>query len=59
MEPSFRKEVHTFINAAETLLSPVLLDKPLTPEECKIIEFYASSLVNQCAESPPHQDLRR
>ena len=53
MEPSFRKEVRTFVNAAETLLSPILLGKPLTPEEHKVIEFYAQSLLNQCADSPP------
>jgi hypothetical protein len=35
------------------LLSPVLLGKPLTPEEHKVIEFYASSLLNQCEDSPP------
>jgi hypothetical protein len=53
MEPSFRKEVRTFVNAAETLLSPILLGKPLTPEEHKVIEFYAQALMNQCADSPP------
>ena len=40
----FRKEVNEYIRAAETLLSPASMDKPLTKEECKIVEFYTSSL---------------
>jgi hypothetical protein len=51
-QPTFRKEVHTFVSAAEVLLSPILLNTPLTPEECKIIEFYANALLNQCEDSP-------
>jgi hypothetical protein len=41
---AYRQEVCEFIRAAETLLSPVSLSNPLTKEECRIVEFYASSL---------------
>jgi hypothetical protein len=37
---AIRSEVHDFIRAAETLLSPASLDKPLTKDE-----FYVASPV--------------
>lgn len=46
--PAFRTEVRDFIRPAETLLSPVSMDNPLTVEECRIVEFYATSLVDHC-----------
>lgn len=39
-----RKEVHEYIVASETLLSPVLLDEPLTLEELALVKYYAASL---------------
>ncbi len=42
--PSLRQAVHEFVRAAETLLSPASLDAPLSKEEIRIVEFYASSL---------------
>lgn len=47
--PSLRQEVHEFVRASETLLSPASLDAPLSKEELRIIEFYASSLTSFCA----------
>lgn len=47
--PSLRQEVHEFVRAAETLLSPASLDAPLSKEEIRIVEFYASSLTDFCA----------
>jgi len=45
----FRKEVHEFIRASETLLSPASIGEPLTKQECEIVQFYASSLTDHCA----------
>jgi len=42
---AIRNEVHDFVRAAETLLSPASLNTPLTKDECKIVEFYAASLM--------------
>ncbi|MGZ8383920.1 MAG: hypothetical protein ACXWWE_07930 [Nitrospira sp.] len=39
-----RKEVHEYIVASATLLSPVLLDEPLTHEELALVKYYAASL---------------
>ncbi len=39
--PSLRQEVHEFVRATETLLSPASLDAPLWKEEIRIVEFYA------------------
>ena len=47
--PSLRQEVHEFVRADETLLSPASIDAPLSKEEIKIVEFYASSLTDFCA----------
>ncbi len=45
----YRKEVSDFIRLAETLLSPASLGEPLTKEECRIVDFYVSSLAGHCA----------
>jgi len=45
---AFRPEVREFIRAAETLLSPVSVNNPLTKEECRIVEFYLSTLTDHC-----------
>lgn len=39
-----RPEIKTFCDAAETLLSPVLMQKPLTEEERSLIKMYMKSL---------------
>lgn len=39
-----RREVHEFIEAAETLLSPALLDSDLTEEECGYIREYVMAM---------------
>ena len=44
MAQATRDEIRAFISAAETLLSPISLMPPLTGEERKLVEFYASSL---------------
>ena len=44
MVQATREEIRAFIAAAETLLSPIFLTPPLTTEERKLVEFYASSL---------------
>jgi hypothetical protein len=36
----YRPEIGAFILASETLLSPVLLQPPLTPEENQVVEYY-------------------
>jgi hypothetical protein len=45
-----RKEVHDFLLAAEKLLSPVLRDTELTPEECHLICEY---LTTMCRDNHP------
>jgi hypothetical protein len=51
-----RKEVLDFLVAAEKLLSPVLRDKELTPEECHLISEY---LTTSCRDNPSlEQSLR-
>lgn len=39
-----RREVHEFIEAAETLLSPALLDSDLTDVECEYIREYLMTM---------------
>lgn len=39
-----RPEVKTFLDAAETLLSPVLLTSPLNDDERQMIKMYIVSL---------------
>jgi hypothetical protein len=56
MQPSpFRLEVQQFIRAAETLVSPALMDSDLTREECDIIAYYVMTLSN--ARLPWGKDL--
>jgi hypothetical protein len=56
MQPSpFRPEVQQFIRAAETLISPALMDSDLTPDECDIIAYYVMTLSN--AKHPWAKDL--
>jgi hypothetical protein len=43
---SVRKEVQEFILAAERLLSPVLRGTDLTPEECRIICEYLTTMAS-------------
>jgi hypothetical protein len=38
------KEVLDFVRASETLLSPILLDRELTQEECELIRGYVDCL---------------
>jgi len=38
------KEVLDFVKASETLLSPVLLDRELTSNECELISGYVACL---------------
>ena len=38
------KEVLDFVKASETLLSPVLLDRELTHDECELIVGYVACL---------------
>ena len=45
-----RKEVRDFLVAAEKLLTPVLRDKALTPEECHLISEY---LTTMCRDNHP------
>ncbi len=45
----YRKEVSDFIRLAETLLSPASLGEPLTKEECRVVDFYVTSLAGHCA----------
>jgi hypothetical protein len=45
-----RKEVQDFLVAAEKLLSPVLREKELTPEECHLISEY---LTTMCRDNHP------
>jgi hypothetical protein len=45
-----RKEVQDFLVAAENLLSSVLRDKELTPEECHLISEY---LTTMCHDNHP------
>ena len=48
---SLRHEVHEFIRAAETLLSPASLGEPLSKQERDIIKFYAETLSQDCIVS--------
>ena len=43
-----RKEVHEYIVASETLLSPVSIDEPLTVEELALVKYYATNLTEYC-----------
>ena len=45
MQPSpFGPEVQEFIRATEVILSPALLGRDLTPDECDIIAYYVMTL---------------
>jgi hypothetical protein len=44
----YRPEIRAFILASETLLSPVLLQPPMTPDECKVVELYVEKLGEHC-----------
>jgi hypothetical protein len=50
MKPIYRKEINAFVLDCETLLSPILLEPPLTSEERKIIQFYIRQLVSRYGE---------
>jgi hypothetical protein len=41
---NLRPEVITFLNAAETLLSPILLTRPFNEDECGMIAAYVESI---------------
>lgn len=45
---SLRQEVHEFVRAAETLLSPASLGEPLSKQERDIIKFYGEILSQHC-----------
>lgn len=54
---TFRAEVKIFCDAAETLLSPVLLGSPLNEEEREMISLYMDNLrekilADACATHP-------
>lgn len=42
----FHKDVHNFIKAADTSLSPGRRTSPLTPDECEIIKEYVITVSN-------------
>jgi len=44
MMMTIRPQVKAFLDAAETLLSPVLLDSPLNDDERQMIKVYINSL---------------
>ncbi len=44
----YRPEIRAFILDCETLLSPILLQPPLTHEETKVVEFYLEKLLKHC-----------
>jgi hypothetical protein len=44
----FRKEVAEYIRAAETILSPASLGRPLTKDECHAVESYAKAIADHC-----------
>jgi hypothetical protein len=44
----YRPEIKAFILDCETLLSPVLLQPPMTSEECKVVEMYVGKLGEYC-----------
>lgn len=50
MQPMYRAEVRAFILASETILSHVLLVPPMSEEERKIVQYYASCLTKRCTE---------
>jgi hypothetical protein len=50
-----RKEVHEYIVASETLLSPVSIGAPLTGEELALVKYYAASLLEHCLAEPGEQ----
>ena len=41
---NLRSEIKTFCDAAETLLSPAIMQGPLTQEERSMLELYMASL---------------
>ena len=47
---NLRPEIKTFCDAAETLLSPVIMDSPLTEEERNVIVVYMASLGKMVAK---------
>ena len=48
MEPVYRKEIHAFVLASETILSRVLLVPPMTAEEKALVETYVTALKARC-----------
>ena len=50
----YRREISDFIRLAETLLSPVSLEQPLTQEECRVVDFYVRALAGALREPAPH-----
>ena len=48
MEPIYRKEIHAFVLACETILSRVLLVPPMTAEEKTLVETYVTALQARC-----------
>jgi hypothetical protein len=48
----YSQEVHAFILASETLLSPVLLPGALTAEERKVVEMYAARVHQHFQDIP-------
>jgi hypothetical protein len=53
MRPLCRKEVQAFMGDAETLLTPLLLGAPLTPDERTIVEYYATQLLDRFGRQSP------
>ena len=50
MEPIYRKEIHAFVLASETILSRVLLVPPMTADEKTLVETYVIALMARCRE---------
>jgi hypothetical protein len=44
----YRPEIKAFILDCETLLAPVLLQPPMTSDECKAVKMYADKLAEYC-----------
>lgn len=48
MEPVYRKEIHAFVLACETILARVLLVPPMTAEEKALVQTYVTALQARC-----------
>ena len=51
MKLTYREEINAFILDCETLLSPILLEPPLSVEERTIIQFYIRQLASRYGDN--------